>query len=76
MRKFTPEERRQLKADGYSDEEILRMEMEAEEPMMEEGEEEMPTNSDSMRRVPWNDLRAAGQPEPKRTGIMGQPRKK
>jgi hypothetical protein len=70
MKKFTPAERRQLKMDGYTDEEILRMEMESSE---EEGEmeEELATNSDTMRQVPWDELRAAGQPEPKRTGLMG-----
>ena len=31
----------------------------------------MPTNAGSMRSVPWDSLRAAGQPEPKRTGLMG-----
>jgi hypothetical protein len=70
MKKFTPAERRQLKMDGYTDEEILRMEMESSE---EEGEmeEELATNADTMRQVPWDELRAAGQPEPKRTGLMG-----
>jgi hypothetical protein len=73
MKKFTPMERRQLKLDGYTDEEIVRMEMEAgEEPELEEEVEgEMPTNAGSMRSVPWDSLRAAGQPEPKRTGLMG-----
>ena len=77
MKKFTPLERRQLKLDGYTDEEIVRMEMEAgEEPELEEEVEgEMPTNAGSMRSVPWDELRAAGQPEPKRTGMMGQPKK-
>ena len=37
MKKFTQTERSQLKIDGYTDEEILRMEMEAgEEPELEE----------------------------------------
>lgn len=75
MKKFTPAERRQLKLDGYTDEEILRMEMEAMEETEEEGEEELATNSDTMRTVPWDQLRAAGQPEPKRTGLMGGKKK-
>jgi hypothetical protein len=78
MKKFTPAERRQLKLDGYTDEEILRMEMETEEPMMEDEEgmeEELPTNAGTMRQVPWEALRAAGQPETKRAGIMGSAKK-
>jgi hypothetical protein len=70
MIKFTPRERSELRAQGYSDEEILRMEMEREEEMIEGEEEEFPTNANNMRSVPWNELRAAGQPEPKRTSMM------
>lgn len=78
MIKFTPQKKRELKSEGYSDEEILRMEMEAMEEMDEEDEmeEELPTNSDSMRSIPWDQMRAAGQPEPKRTGLMAGKKKK
>jgi hypothetical protein len=78
MKKFTPAERRQLKLDGYNDEEILRMELEAAEEMEndeDEMEEELPTNAGTMRQVPWEALRAAGQPEPKRSGMMGSAKK-
>ena len=74
MKKFTPAERRQLKMDGYTDEEILRMEMKSSEEE-DEVEEELATNADTMRQVPWDELRAAGQPEPKRSGIMGSAKK-
>ena len=80
MKKFTPAQRRQLKMDGYSDEEILEMEMEAvsEEEMTEmedDMEEEMPTNAQNMRGIDWNALRQAGQPEPKRAAIMAKKKK-
>jgi hypothetical protein len=71
MKKFTPRERSELRAQGYSDEEILRMEMEMEEEVLEGGEEEFPTNAQNMRSVPWNELKAAGQSEPKRAAMMG-----
>ncbi len=75
MRKFTPQQRRQLKMDGYTDEEILEMEMEAvseEEEYEDEMEEEkeLPTNSQNMRGIDWNALKKAGQPEIKRASIM------
>jgi hypothetical protein len=75
MKKFTPAERRQLKLDGYTDEEILRMEMESEEEGEMETEEELATNSENMQSIPWDELRAAGQPEPKRTGMMNTAKK-
>jgi hypothetical protein len=80
MKKFTPAQRRQLKMDGYNDEEILEMEMEAvsEEEMTEvedEEENEMPTNAQNMRGIDWNSLRNAGQPEPKRMNLMARKKK-
>lgn len=72
MMKFTQQKRSELKAEGYSDEEILRMEMEAMEETEEEGEEELAVNSDSMRSVPWDELKAAGKPDMKRAGVMQQ----
>jgi hypothetical protein len=75
MKKFTPQQRRQLKIDGYTDEEILEMEMESvsEEEEFEddmEAEGELPTNSQNMRGIDWNALKKAGQPEMKRASIM------
>lgn len=80
MKKFTPGQRRQLKIDGYSDEEILEMEMEAvsEEEMTEieeEEENELPTNAQNMRGIDWNTLRNAGKPEPKRVNMMARKKK-
>jgi hypothetical protein len=75
MKKFTPAERRQLKLDGYTDEEILRMEMESEGEGEMEMEEELATNAENMQSIPWDELRAAGQPEPKRTGMMNTAKK-
>lgn len=77
MKKFTPQQRRQLKMDGYTDEEILEMEMEAvseEEEMEMEAEEQgaLPTNAQNMRGIDWNALRKAGAPEMKRSSIMNK----
>jgi hypothetical protein len=84
MKKFTPAERRQLKLEGYNDEEIMRLEMKSMEEM-EEGEDEeeydegmeaaLPTNAESMRQVPWNELKKAGSPEMKRAKMMGSTKK-
>ena len=76
MMRFSPQKRRELKAEGYTDEEILRLEMQEVEDDEEDMEEELATNSDSMRSIPWDQMRAAGQPEPKRTGLMGGKKKK
>lgn len=75
MKKFTMAEKRSLKQEGYSDEEILRMEIEAEEDEYEEDdkyeeEEELPTNAQNMRGIDWNRMRQAGTPDKKRAGIM------
>jgi len=76
MMRFSPQKRRELKAEGYTDEEILRLEMQEVEDEEEDMEEELATNSDSMRSIPWDQMRAAGQPEPKRTGLMAGKKKK
>jgi hypothetical protein len=67
MKRFTPTERTKLKAEGYTDEEILEMEME--EPV-EEQQTGMQTNAGNMRGINWNELRSAGVPDTKRASIM------
>ena len=62
MKKFTPQQKARLRKEGYTDEEILEMEMEDEEEMEEEVEmEETPgTNGNLMRKIPWNEMREVG----------------
>ena len=73
MKKLTPQEKMLLKKDGYTDREILEMEMEmdpeeeVEEGMEEEMEEgELPTNGENMRKIPWSKMRAAGNIQKKK----------
>ena len=81
MKKFTPEEKMRLRREGYSNQEIIRMEMEAEEDyeddeeeMMEEGapgqEGGIQTNAKNMRGIDWKRMKDAGAPEFKRANIM------
>jgi hypothetical protein len=72
MKRYTPTERRQLKAEGYTDEEILAMEMEepGEQVLQQEGE--MLTNAQNMRGINWNELKEAGVPDTKRAGNMNK----
>jgi len=77
MKKLTPQEKMLLKKDGYTDREILEMEIEMdpeeemEEDMEEEMEEEMeegelPTNGKNMRKIPWAKMREAGNIQKKK----------
>lgn len=64
MKKFTPQQKARLRKEGYSDEEILEMEMEGEEEMEDEMEDDMEetpgTNANLMRKIPWNEMREVG----------------
>jgi len=61
MAKFTPQQKLKLKKEGYTEEEILEMEMENEEEVEEMDEEATPgSNANLMRKIPWNEMREVG----------------
>ena len=67
MRRFTLAEKRTLKEEGYTDEQILEMELEEPGEQTEGG---LPTNANNMRGINWEELRSAGVPDTKRASIM------